>query len=194
MKRRGVSKGEAALWKRVTETVRPIGGRGSSPQKPPGVATGETTREAMTPVSARAPGKAAPRTRKSAPKVSAFAAGDPGAERRVKQGKVDVERTLDLHGLREAQAHSRFHAFITTAASEGCRCVLVVTGKGRPESKASEDRPRGVIRKRFQDWVDEEPLRGLIARVAPARPKDGGDGAFYVFLKGARPRRHSIGR
>ncbi|MEX0645022.1 MAG: Smr/MutS family protein, partial [Parvularculaceae bacterium] len=123
-----------------------------------------------------------------ATKTSAFAAGDPGVERRVKRGKLEVERSLDLHGLREAQARTRLQSFIVKAANDGCRCVLVVTGKGRPEAKTTEDRPRGVIRKRFQEWVDEEPLRGHIARVAPARPKDGGAGAFYVFLKAARPK------
>ncbi len=190
MKRRGVSKGEEALWKRATEAVRPIGG--PSRQRPPGLPLGETTREAVTPVSARTTTSPA-RVRKT-PKTSAFAAGDPGAERRVKRGKLEVERTLDLHGLREAQARSRLQAFITKAAGDGCRCVLVVTGKGRPEAKATEaktmeDRPRGVIRMRFQEWIDEPPLRGLVTRAATAQPKDGGAGAFYVFLKSGGAKR-----
>ena len=35
----------------------------------------------------------------------------------------------------------------------------------------------------FVDWVEAAPLRAAIARVGQAKPKDGGEGAFYVFLK-----------
>jgi DNA-nicking Smr family endonuclease len=82
-------------------------------------------------------------------------------------------------------------SFLDAARRDGCRCVLVVTGKGAqaPERDyAPESTPRGIIRRRFQEWLDEEPLRAMIARAAPAAPRDGGAGAFYVFLKskGAR--------
>ena len=71
------------------------------------------------------------------------------------------------------------------------RLALVITGKGRSAAVEAGARP-GILRSRFLDWIEEAPLKTQIARVAPARAKDGGAGAFYVFLKkkarGASPR------
>lgn len=117
---------------------------------------------------------------------SVFASGDPALERRARRGRVRPERVIDLHGMTQVAARVALVSFVDAARRDGCRCVLVVTGKGAraPERDyAAESAPRGVIRRRFQDWLDEEPLRAMIARAAPAAPKDGGAGAFYVFLK-----------
>jgi DNA-nicking Smr family endonuclease len=81
--------------------------------------------------------------------------------------------------MTEAAAHARVTRFLLGAHSSGLRLVLVITGKG---ARAGEER-RGVIRARFFDWIETAPLRAAIARVAAAKPKDGGAGAFYVFLK-----------
>ncbi|MGE0408180.1 MAG: Smr/MutS family protein [Amphiplicatus sp.] len=181
MKRgRGLSAGEDALWRRAMRDVRPL--RGPSPQRPAGLPLGETTREAMTPVFSR------PLPPRPARRESVFVAGDPGFERRLKRGRLGVEATLDLHGLNEAAARARFEGFVRDSSARGRRCVLVITGKGRLTDNVLA-RPRGVIRRAFFDWVEEEPLRALIARAAPARPRDGGAGAFYLFLKGLPARR-----
>ena len=55
---------------------------------------------------------------------------DGRTQRRLFRGDVPVDRKLDLHGLTAARAESRLAQFIETAARDGCRCVLVITGKG----------------------------------------------------------------
>lgn len=82
--------------------------------------------------------------------------------------------------MTQVEAHRALLRFMASAANNGVRLVLVVTGKGRATAL---DARGGVLRSRFLDWVEEPPLRGEIARVAPAKQKDGGAGAFYVFLK-----------
>lgn len=202
MKRRRLSQDERSLWRRATKDVAPLKQPlpglplGEPPAipvgEPPSLPVGERRAEEMTPVKSR---KAAPSAKKDEKKsmvrASAFIAGDPALDRQARRGKRVIERTLDLHGFRQEAARARLMTFLEQAARDGCRCVLVITGKGgsgasgdeASSSFFAERSPRGIIRTRFREWIDEEPLRSLIARAAPAQPRDGGSGAFYVFLK-----------
>ncbi|MBI1364601.1 MAG: hypothetical protein GC153_01415 [Alphaproteobacteria bacterium] len=189
MKRRRLSRDEAKLWRRATRDVAPLRPPlpGLPAGEPPSPPVGERRREEMTPVVSRA----APA--RKAPKPSAFAGGDPKLDRKARRGRLEIERTLDLHGMRQEAARRALGAFIVKASQQGLRCVLVITGKGSAGANDpyGDRAPRGIIRRRFREWIDEEPLRGLISRAAPAKPSDGGSGAFYVFLKGRRAARDS---
>jgi len=108
---------------------------------------------------------------------SVVGAGDPRFDKRVSRRRMPIDRRLDLHGLTQAAAEVSLRAFLAKAMSDACRCVLVITGKGGGPTS------RGVLHSRFSDWVNGEALKPYIARVAPAHQKDGGAGAWYVFLK-----------
>lgn len=189
-RRRGLSAGEDALWRKVTRDVRPI--RKKPPRAgDPGPVIGETAREETAPLRSRraeAPAAAPPTKPRKGRTLPARQAGDPALDKKARRGRIEVERTLDLHGLREAGAKRQLLRFIEDAARDGCRCVLVITGKGKPVAAADPfaERPRGIIRKRFEEWIDEPPLRSVVTRASQAQPKDGGAGAFYVFLKARR--------
>ncbi|MGB2252104.1 MAG: Smr/MutS family protein, partial [Candidatus Puniceispirillaceae bacterium] len=60
---------------------------------------------------------------------------------------------------------------------DGCRCVLVITGKGA-----------GILRGHVPDWLKRQPLSPHILAMAEARPHDGGSGALYVLLRRKRSR------
>lgn len=47
-------------------------------------------------------------------------------------------------------------------------------------------RPGGRIRAAFPGWMSEPPLDRLVLMTAPAQQKDGGMGAFYVYLRQAK--------
>ncbi|MDC0650198.1 Smr/MutS family protein [Candidatus Puniceispirillum sp.] len=102
---------------------------------------------------------------------------DGRTQRRLFRGDVPVDRRLDLHGLTAARAESRLVQFIETAARDGCRCVLVITGKGE-----------GILRGYVPDWLKRQPLSLHILALAEARPNDGGSGALYVLLRRKRSR------
>lgn len=190
MRRRRLTPDEHALWKRATRDVRR-----RRPDDPPAsdapLRAGETAPATMFPTRA-APASPAPK-RKSAPPSSPFAAGDPALDRKARRGRLRPERTLDLHGLTQVAARTRLDAFLERAARDGLKCVLVVTGKDSGKEPArsarggdapyAERAPRGVLNRRFRDWLAEPPLRALVSRASPAAPADGGSGAFYVFLK-----------
>ena len=102
---------------------------------------------------------------------------DGRTQRRLFRGDVPVDRRIDLHGLTAARAESRLVQFIETAARDGCRCVLVITGKGA-----------GILRGHVPDWLKRQPLSPHILALAEARPHDGGSGALYVLLRRKRSR------
>ena len=102
---------------------------------------------------------------------------DGRTQRRLFRGDVPVDRRLDLHGLTAARAENRLAQFIEMAARDGCRCVLVITGKGA-----------GILRGLVPDWLKRQPLSSHVLALAEARPHDGGSGALYVLLRRKRGR------
>ncbi|MDZ7629540.1 MAG: Smr/MutS family protein [Parvularculaceae bacterium] len=184
MRRRDLTDAERDLWSLATRDVKAAKKRRRAASKPvtkpsaPSVAASvkaprprAETIPAPKPLALRAPAKA-----KSPP---VYGGGDPKADRRAAKGLIAIDARLDLHGLTEPVAQARVTRFILGAQEDGLRLVLVITGKG---ARAGGE-GRGIIRTRFFDWIETAPLRAAIARAAPAKQKDGGDGAFYVFLK-----------
>ena len=97
---------------------------------------------------------------------------DRGTQRRFFRGEVPIESRLDLHGMTAARAQNQLAQFIELSAYRGCRCVLVITGKGL-----------GVLHGHVPNWLKTQPLSSYILALAEARPKDGGSGALYVLLR-----------
>ena len=100
---------------------------------------------------------------------------DGSTKRRLFRGEVPIDLRLDLHGMTAARAHKQLIQFIVSAANGGCRCVLVITGKGL-----------GVLNGHVPNWLKQPPLSLHVLALAEARPKDGGGGAFYVLLRRKR--------
>lgn len=178
MRRRYLNDEERALWRRAVRDVAPANCQRAAPPRPPGAPAGSVGVSRPTPNFAiDAPAKTSTHF--------VYGGGDPKLDRAAARRRIPIDRTLDLHGMTQVEAHRRLLQFVVRAAADGVRLALVITGKGRPSQP-------GVLRARFLDWVEAPPLKGAIARVAPVRPRDGGDGAFYVFLKakgaGAAPR------
>ncbi|HUJ60407.1 MAG TPA: Smr/MutS family protein [Kofleriaceae bacterium] len=113
-----------------------------------------------------------------------YAARAPGVSRaqiaELRAGKLRAERTLDLHGATTEQASAQLRQFLLDARREARRCVLIVHGRG-----LHSDDGRATLREAV---VGEllGPLSGLVHAFATASPSDGGDGATFVMLRGAR--------
>ena len=107
--------------------------------------------------------------------------------RQVKQGKMAIEGRLDLHGMTQAQAHTRLRGFVEQSALAGKRCVLVITGKGAPVGERETLRGaavgRGVLREMTPNWLSGGDISRYIVGYQPALPRDGGNGALYVRLR-----------
>jgi DNA-nicking Smr family endonuclease len=104
-----------------------------------------------------------------------YAGIDRSNARRLRQGRMDIDDIIDLHGMTKAEAHTKLRAFIQRAAFSGNRTVLIITGKGRAG--------QGILRARVPEWLKEPPLSQLVIAISDAQPGDGGTGALYVRLK-----------
>lgn len=120
------------------------------------------------------------------PKPSAPAM-DAKTHERLKRGKLRPERKLDLHGMTLDEAHPTLIRFVLSCHAEGCRLVLVVTGKGRERPDDGPiPRPKGLLRHHVPGWLRNAPLRAVVLDVVDAHIRHGGGGALYVYLRRKR--------
>lgn len=99
---------------------------------------------------------------------------------RMRRGRLPVERTIDLHGMTQAEAHAALDRTLAEAQGRGQRCLLVVTGKGTWREDG------GVLRQQVPRWLNQKPNRERVLAFANAQPRHGGTGALYVLLKRRR--------
>jgi len=115
----------------------------------------------------------------------------PGIDRRtalkIKRGKQQIDGRIDLHGMRQDEAHRALNAFINGAYKRGDRCVLVITGKGT--RSADGDREAGVLRRMTPRWLTDGSNREKVLAYSPAQPQHGGSGALYVMLRRRKDRK-----
>jgi len=110
---------------------------------------------------------------------------NPGIDRRtaerLRKGRMDIDRRLDLHGMTQDAAHAALDRAVASAWREGLRMLLVITGKGSAKDGG------GVLRRNLPRWLAVGANAPRVLRIEPARPQHGGAGAFYVLLRRQRP-------
>lgn len=99
---------------------------------------------------------------------------------RLKRGQRDIDARLDLHGMTQARAHRALLVFLQRAQDDGCRYVLVITGKGKMSAEGVE---RGVLRRLVPEWFGLAKFRLLIVSFEEAGIGHGGEGALYVRVR-----------
>ncbi|ODT80903.1 MAG: hypothetical protein ABS76_14005 [Pelagibacterium sp. SCN 64-44] len=112
---------------------------------------------------------------------------DPAIHKKVRRGRIEIDGTIDLHGMTQAEARAALHRFIQARFSRGDRTVLVITGKGL---KTDNDyiaamTERGVLRTMLPIWLGEPGLAPLVSGWSVAARGHGGEGAWYVRLRRA---------
>jgi DNA-nicking Smr family endonuclease len=195
--KRTLAPDEAALWKRVIETVTPlkaapVAKAASAPlpaREGQGVsASGAAVSPALV---ARVPKESSKRAdaRTHQPLLAREGSKkdtlDGSWDRRLSRGLISPESSIDLHGHNLASAYDRLDHGLEQAIRRGDRVLLLITGKPpRPES----ERPhaRGAIRAAVGDWLASSRYADRIAAVRAAHPRHGGSGALYIILR--RPR------
>ena len=169
------------LWQRVTQRVTPLSGRNQAFLSSLKVKQTTHSIKQSSKISQKMPLSApssTPIVKSSLPvdlRKGDRAGLDGRTQRRLSRGDVPIDRRIDLHGHTVARAEIKLQRFIEDASYEGCRCVLVITGKGA-----------GVLKGHLPGWLKRKPLSGLVLALAEARPTDGGSGAFYVLLRRRR--------
>jgi len=176
---------DAELWARVARSAKPLEKRGAANvAEPPKLRTKAPAKETSPPPKQSAP-KPVP---KSAPTAKGEALNRQTA-RQLERGKLPVEARLDLHGMRQREAHAALRRFLKSAQGKGYKHVLVITGKGAAvdESKPFyESEERGVLRQAVPHWLAAPDLALVVLSYSEAPRRLGGEGALYVRLRKAR--------
>lgn len=125
-----------------------------------------------------------PAPSRSPPELMTF---DRKSARRLRQGQIEIEARIDLHGMRQHEAHIALRRFLISSFGRGLRWVLVITGKGGPRAQRDDDifgsSERGVLRRNVPMWLGEPELRAVVVSFTTAAIPHGGEGAIYVQLR-----------
>jgi len=98
--------------------------------------------------------------------------------RKLKRGEYRPVAILDLHGHSASQAERALSRFLPRAFAAGQTTLLVVHGKGLRSGQSG-----GVLKTVTHRYLKQQPA---VQAFCSALPKDGGSGAVYVLLRGAR--------
>lgn len=181
---RSLSAEERALWAEVLRGVAPLARRFPASLPDADAAPSRDSDQAgPTPEPPAAqpavPWSASKTVRPSQPPLAPF-------ERKVRlalrRGTRGVDARLDLHGLRQDQAHAALLAFLRRSQNAGHGLVLVVTGKGAGGSDGPTGE-RGVLRRMVPNWLRLPDLRPLVLGFEEGPPRLGGSGALYIRLR-----------
>ena len=105
------------------------------------------------------------------------------------QNKTIIKRTrsLDLHGKTLDEANSIIENFIKKSYEEKVQKLIIVTGKGLHSDNEKDpyvSKDLGILKHSIPEFVrNNEDLMKMISKISEASVKDGGTGAFYIFLK-----------
>ena len=101
--------------------------------------------------------------------------------------QVKKTRKLDLHGKNLEEANQIIESFIKKSYEDRVQKLIIVTGKGL-HSKNNKDpyasKDLGILKYSIPDFLNNNSeLMKMISNISEASIKDGGSGAFYIFLR-----------
>jgi DNA-nicking Smr family endonuclease len=171
-RRKTLSETDRGEWAAYARHVAPLPGR-ALPEAPPPAEAPAPQPESRAPI--------APRSHRAPPSPVAIGANPAGLDNaswnRLRSGKLQPTRTLDLHGRTAQRAFHALHAFLQAAHADRVRCVEVITGRGAGESG-------GVIRRELPVWLNLPTLRPLV--LAATHPHPANPGSVRLLLRRTR--------
>ena len=96
-------------------------------------------------------------------------------------------RSIDLHGFTLEQANIAIQKFILKSFEESVNKLIVVTGKGihsDVEKDPYVSKDLSILKYSVPEFINNnKSLMEIINDIQDADIKDGGSGAFYIYLK-----------
>ncbi len=100
---------------------------------------------------------------------------------------IKKTRSLDLHGKTLDEANSIIENFIKKSYEEKVQKLIIITGKGLHSNNEKDpyvSKDLGILKYSIPEFVrNNKNLMQIISNIGEASVKDGGTGAFYIFLK-----------
>jgi len=112
---------------------------------------------------------------------------EPSIHKKLSRGRIEIDGTIDLHGMTQNEARGALHRYLQARWSRGDRTVLVITGKGLKSDNdyVAAMSERGILRTMLPIWLSEPSLAPLVSGWSTAARGHGGEGAWYVRLRRA---------
>ncbi len=96
-------------------------------------------------------------------------------------------KEIDLHGYTLDKANQEIKNFILNCFNEGINKLRVVTGKGLHSQNIKDpyiSKDLGILKYSVPEYIkNDHELMSIISNFQQARIEEGGEGAFYIFLK-----------
>ena len=111
----------------------------------------------------------------------------PNKDKDNKKDKINKIELIDLHGYSLDEANLEIEDFITKSYKSGTNKIIVVTGKGL-HSEHDKDpyvsKKLGILKYSVPEYIKNNfELMKVINFMEKAKIEDGGEGAFYIYLK-----------
>ncbi len=101
--------------------------------------------------------------------------------------KIIKTKSFDFHGFSLNEANQTINNLIKDSYKNGVRKLVIVTGKGihsDNEKNPYSSKDLGILKYSMPEYIrNNSELMKLINEIKDADAKDGGSGAFYIFLK-----------
>lgn len=165
MSKRTPTPEEKKLWREANAHTHPLIEAEEVPQEEPATTPQKPHKKVGTIVPAHTP--------KSVHNVLAPLTPREAKKRRAAHPKIQA--SLDLHGYGRIDAHEIVQAFIVKNYQAARRHVVIITGKGRGGE--------GVLLRELPHWLNDKPMRPMIASFFHAPDRDGGAGVTHIILK-----------
>ena len=111
----------------------------------------------------------------------------PNKDLRLEQKKIRKIKHIDLHGFTLEQANKTIEKFIDDCYQNNVSKIIVVTGKGlhsNVEKDPYVSKDLSILKYSVPEYIENNlELMKKIIEIKDAEIKDGGSGAFYIFLK-----------
>ena len=105
------------------------------------------------------------------------------------QKKISIPKTrkIDLHGLSLDEANKKIKILVDKYFVEGVEKIIIITGKGLRSKKIDNpyvSKNLNILKNSVPDYINaNSKIKNKIKSISKAEIKDGGEGAFYIFLK-----------
>ena len=96
-------------------------------------------------------------------------------------------KKIDLHGFSLEEANKKIEEIIKAYFDIGVKKIIVITGKGLHSNHIEDphiSKDLGILKNSVPEFIkNNKELMSLIQNIEIAKVDDGGEGAFYIFLK-----------
>ena len=111
----------------------------------------------------------------------------PNKDFKIKNQKYFKTRSLDLHGFSLDKANKLIEKFIINSYQEKVDKLIIVTGKGLHSDNDKDpfvSKDLSILKYSVPEFIEgNKDLMSKINEIKDADIKDGGSGAFYIYLK-----------